>query len=348
MEVNYPSWKRVRDWMAAVEPIGRVPAKPNWKRREPLHGMKSTHDFIEFLRTYLIVMKKVFQNGFVASPNFLWTQDYSVSEKTAAAVQNQDSELQLNFIESKYGGHIIGGTFSTYIELFQRAAERLLLALPSVAPRSKRPSLLRQQAKEVIESSVFGVFIPADAKTVDAQLLAWATQNGILQQAVLPETFRVLYCTHPLNSRNDSSQRDKVYHLLRQCVLLHEHFHAILEAGIAANGQTAIGPVDKMNWSKVVPLNESLAVWMELHFVRKHGHLVGSPEEVDEVSRALWAYIKSSDYPNWPYSGAEWIEELYNREQGISNIRTLIQQLRDNPVKAHQEFDKAIDTYRIK
>jgi hypothetical protein len=181
--------------------------------------------------------------------------------------------------------------------------------------------------------------VSSDAANVDMQLLSWATNKGVMQQSVLPETSRVLYCTHPSYTKIGNPGTDNVSLVLQQCVLVHEHFHAILETGTCSNGQPAVGLTDAVAWEKGTLLNESLAAWMELHFVRQHGHLLGTPEEIDEVKSALWAYFSCGDYPAWPYAGAELIEALYS-QQGISTVRSLIQRLRDDPANAWKEFNE--------
>src|SRR5207249_6187757 len=125
--------------------------------------------------------------------------------------------------------------------LFHRVAQQIISLLPAVTPRSKKSDLLQKEAQEVVESAVFGAFVPAAASSVDVQLLSSATQNEVLQQAVLPETARVLYCSPP-STTNSSGQSEQKSRALRQCVLLHEHFHAIIETGLSANGKAAAGP----------------------------------------------------------------------------------------------------------
>lgn len=343
IEVIHPSWRRVRDWMAAAEPRRRVPTGPDWTGGQPLPGMDGANDFASFLERYFSVMQLIFREGLAASPNFQWTQRYGISEEAWVAIQNQDTDLDLTGTPRESWGvgtftYYVGGTLSHFVELFRRAAERLLLALPGVTPRTKRPRVLMRQASEVIESSVFGVFVPAGAAKVDSQLLSWATQNGVMQQAVLPATPRVLYCTRPSHAPVDDAIQAKVGLALRQCVLIHEHFHAILETGVTAHDQTPGGWSAANALSKATSLNESLAAWAEWHFVRRHGRLLGDPGDVQQLTISVWAYLVCGDYPAWPYRGAERIEAIYV-QRGIGAVRTLIHRLRQDPVNAQREFD---------
>ena len=339
IEVLHPSWRRVRDWMAAAERRQRIPRGPDWVEASPLPGISANQNFREFLKAYLDVMKAVFQEGLARSPHFPWSQgNYGISEKAWKVIQQQDAELGIALTRSESWGQVIGGSFDSFVELFQRTARRLLSLLSEVPPRHKRATVLRQTAQVVTESSVFGVFIPTGASGADSQLLSWAVQNGLMQQAVLPETNRVLYCTHASEGEVDSGGTVEVQRILRQCTLLHEHFHALMETGVSADGQLARGPADKPAWSGATGLNESLAVLIELHFLRQHGHLIGSADDVKTAFNSLWAYIRCGEYPAWPYRGAEKLEELY-LQHGIAAVRSLMSRLRDDPVGAQCELD---------
>ncbi len=76
-------------------------------------------------------------------------------------------------------------------------------------------------------------------------------------------------------------------------------------------------------------LNEALAVWAELHFVRGDA----------TMEQLVWDYIRAGEYPDWPYAGASRIESLYT-SAGIDAVRQLIGQLRDTPELAQRDFDR--------
>ncbi len=334
IELLHPSWRRCRDWIGGAQPRRRVPAGRDWIDREGLPRMEATFGFREFLREYFSIIKDVLHVALLNANNFSWEQRYSVPGNAWDSIQERDPDLRLHLTRSDVDGHLIGGSFGDYVALFDRAAERLLLALPKAESRLERSGILEWQAGAIIESAVDGSFVPAGAVDVDSDLLSWATRQEIPQQSVLPATSRVLYCTRP----GRSQERLRVRRLLRMCVLLHEHFHAIIETGSSWDVIGTPGLADASRLSSAIALNESLAVWVEWHYVRQHGGLRNSACDVDEVKRALWAYIRCGDYPNWPYRGAERIESMYSRD-GIGSVRSLIYRLRADPVSAQHDFD---------
>ena len=127
-------------------------------------------------------------------------------------------------------------------------------------------------------------------------------------------------------------------HVLERCTLVHEHFHAILETGIGGDSLPARGAGDPSAWERAAPLNEALAAWMELQYVRRYAPWLGTPDESSALQTALWAYIRSGQYPEWPYHGAERIELLFERG-GIDAVRNLVLSLRDDPLLALQTFE---------
>lgn len=339
IEVIHPQWRRVRNWLIGVQSKHRLPQRRGRSGVAIPAAMKSSYNFCEFIAAYCSIMETIFREGLRASPSFSWAQHYGIKPEIWAATQDKIEDLNISLIRSESYGEVIGGSFKQYIDLFHRVAQQIISLLPAVTPRSKKSDVLQKQAQEIVESAVFGAFVPAAASNVDVQLLSWATQNEVLQQAVLPEVARVLYCNGPSTvNLAGPAQRSRA---LRQCVLLHEHFHAILETGLSVNGKTATGSTDAAAWSRATPLNESLAAWMEWHFVRQHGDLIASREEKDEVLKSLWAYVCCGDYPVWPYRGAERIEAIYT-ETGIDAVRSLIHRLRANPVSTQAEFDNSI------
>lgn len=114
-------------------------------------------------------------------------------------------------------------------------------------------------------------------------------------------------------------------------VLVHEHFHSALASGIDRNGHTPLGPQRQDEWETATKLNESLAAWVERHFFRQ------DPEMLEHID----AYIRSGEYPSWPYRGAETIESVY-RQGGLPTVRGWIQFVRDDPVNAQREFDQRV------
>ena len=71
-----------------------------------------------------------------------------------------------------------------------------------------------------------------------------------------------------------------------------------------------------------------MAAWAERHFFRNNEIMFANVSE----------YIRSGQYPDWPYSGAEKVEEIY-KNQGLKGVRVLINQLREDPQLAQETFD---------
>ena len=111
--------------------------------------------------------------------------------------------------------------------------------------------------------------------------------------------------------------------------LIHEHFHAILATGTDKQGNASWAAKNWDEWQKGDLLNESLAAWVERHFFRDNETMFANITE----------YIHSGSYPDWPYSGAERIEEIY-KNQGLPGVRALIHRLREDPHFAQEIFDE--------
>jgi hypothetical protein len=124
--------------------------------------------------------------------------------------------------------------------------------------------------------------------------------------------------------------------------LVHEHFHAILETGLDSTGRAAAGIADTNAWNQAAPLNEAVAAWMELEFLRRYPRWLGTPEEIEAARAALWAYVRAGPYPAWPYRGAERIEAIYNCG-GTDAVRNLVLLLRDDPLAAMRSFEEIAD-----
>ena len=52
-----------------------------------------------------------------------------------------------------------------------------------------------------------------------------------------------------------------------------------------------------------------------------------------EMEELVWSYMKRDEHPDWPYAGAEWVEEVY-QEHGLDGVRAIISGLRDDPEAA--------------
>ena len=81
-------------------------------------------------------------------------------------------------------------------------------------------------------------------------------------------------------------------------------------------------------WERATALNEALAAWFQRHFFRDNL----------EMFQILTDYIQAGDYPDWPYRGAETVEDIY-LQKGMGAIRELVGRLRRDPESAQVRFD---------
>lgn len=122
-----------------------------------------------------------------------------------------------------------------------------------------------------------------------------------------------------------------------QSVIIHEHAHAIFAEGIGEHGRASLADMDKDGWKAAKRLNESLAEWAELHFFREDA----------EMLDIAWEHATSGQYPQWPYQGALVVEKIYQEREkrggrGVEAVRELIREMRRNPKKAQEDFEKRL------
>ncbi len=65
------------------------------------------------------------------------------------------------------------------------------------------------------------------------------------------------------------------------------------------------------------------------------------------MAARIGAYIRSDEYPNWPYRGAELIEREY-ADGGVPAVRAWMQHLRDDPANAQVEFNRRWNTFKAR
>jgi len=298
-EFIYPSWRRVRDWMVA----------------EDVNGFKKDANFNSFLNAFFDIIKGIFNDSLASYKSIPWLQYYKFEEAGWNIIQSQYTGISdLAIIYSNNKPDRIEGDFSQYLRLFE-VAVRHVLQKPNPA------------AAVVMESALFGAYVPEGNDQADLPLLTWAAKHHISQQMILPESAKVLFCTRDINQEDAA-----INSLLQQCVLVHEHFHAILEKGIDPNGNTA----NLLNWQAAMPLNESLAVWTELYYLAQLGDSV----IIEKVQQAMHAYITHGDYPSWPYRGAEKVMRIFEKG-GLKAVVELIHSLRQDAVATQKAFDLA-------
>jgi hypothetical protein len=327
LEALYPSWQRARDWLYVRD----------------VSSMTSDLTFNGFMRAYLDVMNGLFEYGDRLAPGFEWEGKYSIPESAWREVEVTDADLRLSGERPTWGNGdkvCMSGPFADYVRLFRRCGERLFDALGQTELPHRVPLHIQRITAALIETAAYGIFAPGSVADVDARLAEWAVHNHVLPQATLPGTPRVLFCTDVLAASYSDTDTGRASQFLARCVLIHEHFHAILETGLGPDGLPPRGARARRAWGRASSLNESLAAWMELHYVRRHASALGTEEEVGAVQAAIWEYIRSGPFPQWPYGGAERVEALFQKG-GVAAVRELICRLRENPEAAQREFEAA-------
>jgi hypothetical protein len=334
----YPRWRRARDWLS----------------RHGVPRVTPDLDFRQFLAAYFQIMVDLLGEDHRAAGSGR-SLGIRIPQPVWDIVSPAASDLRLtampfrSYRTSAPPKVMLSGPFSDSSILLTRGAERLLSALGKLSPRSATTPGAVSPSKWLIEASTYGIFAPAGADDVDARLAEWAVRNHALPQATLPGWARVLLCTRQLAALGAEPSADGSgpgleppdRRLLTRCVVIHEHFHAIVETGIDPDGEPPLGPRDRDAWSSATRLNESVAAWMEWHYLDRLAALPGAGPEVVTAKLAVEAYVRSGPYPQWPYRGAERVEALFRRG-GIDAVRDLIHRLRTTPAAAQQGFDEVV------
>jgi hypothetical protein len=185
----------------------------------------------------------------------------------------------------------------------------------------------------------YGIYAAADCPSTDEELCRWAQRNGVAANLTQPESPRVLFCLGPRERFERKlalepglkSTPTAVAARFQTAVLIHEHFHAIVETGHGSQPTFFNKPSFRQALKEASRLNESLAVWMELHYARDDEDLRG----------IVLRYMSAGHYPHWPYAGAAEIEAQY-QERGVEVVREWIERLRNDPVGAVSAFDLAV------
>lgn len=315
--IAYPHWRRTRDCLAAK------------------HGLRTSDGlgFTDFVADYLRILLSIPQYWLHCGLDLSWTSGYEIGAEQASRVGPRISTWNIDGLSlrwSKDGKLGFSGSLQAYTQLLQRASQQLVAALRQASAGCGSP---KTGADEIVDVATYGIFLPQDAGAADQALLAWAVRNGLPSQLALSGTPRVLFRAEA------EADVPPVRRLLQQCTLVHEHFHAILETGLDPSLATAHAPLaDADAWQRATVLNEALAAWMEIEFLRRHTAALGEPQDVAAAQEAVWAYVRAGDYPAWPYRGAEAIETLH-ATRGIDGVRALLQRMRRDPNGALQEFE---------
>ncbi len=243
-------------------------------------------------------------------------------------IDDEEKEYYSKKGTGKYYYSIVCSEYGRAIGLVGQRLLRIIAAAPTPSGRLRR----------LVQVSVptFGVCVLPSTKA-NAVISAAARSAGLPELVTLPQSTKVLVCRDMVDNvaeelvaagEPETSVMDKSKSLLR-AVLAHEHFHAILAFGLDRLGLSAGAVASRRLWKKGEALNESLAAWVEVHLAREDPWL---SEKID-------GYVKTGEYPTWPYRGAEAIEKLY-QEHGLTAIRELITMFRADPQVAQERFDR--------
>lgn len=276
------------------------------------------------------------QEGLTNLGDFPAACRYPVKKSSWEVVRKEFPELSLKLAIKGLPGRneeevISEGPYSAFVNLYAGAKARLIAILSQYA-RFKTP-LERIFAVQV---PTYGIYVPATAFSSNDRLKRWAFDRGVPTELTFPQSSRVLFCLLAQERFEKETERvlaDRRIARQMACdfqrsVLIHEHFHAILETGLDEKRSPANGVKFDEAWREASPLNESLAAWMELHNARQNHDLM----------KLVWSYIQAGTYPQWPYRGAEKVETLF-QEKGMSAVRDLIRSLRRDPESAQAAFD---------
>ncbi len=312
--------------------------QPGWRQiRNELLGLNlgafhSGLSFVGFITTFLKTVHTLMQTGLQNVGDFEYRDGFSIRLESWQLLQKEQPALQLQAepVTDRKGQEVVflKGSFSEFIRVFDEASRRLTEALSQGASMGSPTQQLF-----LVTVPTYGIYAPPDSRTTDEALQQWALKRGVPVQFTLPQSPRVLLCLSArqrfeeqlaLEQDNDSAELAKLFQL---CTLIHEHFHAILAIGLDSNRALASGS-QLASWQTASPLNESLAVWMELHFAREN----------PKLTDLIWSYIRAGSYPDWPYRGAEYIENLY-QEKAMEAVRELITEMRQRPEAAQAKLN---------
>jgi hypothetical protein len=201
----------------------------------------------------------------------------------------------------------------------------LVQNLPQEAVGGDEPDWNEQQATNyfVKNARLYGCYY-ARAETPSPSLppeVAFLNQqSGVVFVAVSP----LLEQAEEVSKLYSKISSHDLFVKMLTSVLLHEHFHAIVNEGIPERLSPA-------NHSAEKAVEESLAEWVELDFFR-HDPL---------MYQWITAHASSGVFPTWPYAGALKIERLAVSEKLPRRLALrMIRALRKDSRKAAIKFNK--------
>jgi len=336
-EVSYYNspLQRMDEWFGGV-------VDPAWREmRDELGKLKfdefdSNTDYLSFISKCLETIHRMLEEGLSNLGDSPAACGYPIKKNSWYLLTNVLPVSRLTWTTQKHSFRdedevITEGPYSEFVKLYAEAKDRLINIL---SQRAKFKTQLERIF--AVQAPTYGIFVPANSIPTDDGLKRWAFDRGVPTELTFPQSARVLFCLmaqerFEKETATVIADRRMALQMARdfqRSVLIHEHFHAILETGLDDKRSSAKGVKFEEAWRVASPLNESLAAWMELQNARQNR----------ELMEFVWSYIRAGTYPQWPYRGAEKIETLYQKK-GIDAVRDLIRSLRRDPESAQVAFD---------
>ncbi len=289
--------------------------------------------FVNFISTFLSTVRMLLQEGLRNLGNFEFQSNYAIKQESWQLLQKELPTLQLRIGKTRTDWRgtnelYIAGRFSADVQVFDKISTELTEMLSRIA-RLASPT----QRLFLITVPTYGIYAPPNSLATDQSLQQWALKRGVPTRFTLSQSPRVLLCLDARQRFEEQlahehlNDQTELARLFQCCILIHEHFHATLAIGLDSDRALAAG-AQSASWQAALPLNESLAVWMELHFAREN----------PKLRDLVLSYIQAGAYPDWPYRGAEYIEDLY-QEKGLEAVRELIAEMRQHPEAAQAKLD---------
>ncbi|AKJ10148.1 hypothetical protein ABB07_08965 [Streptomyces incarnatus] len=300
------------------------------------------NSFLAYAESFLGLMREFASRAIQLADDGVFENGYWVSGQSIRWVQRKFPETITETAEKKRGNdpaqpvlYSWSLTRSGYLRLLTDLSNRALRLLRE--PARNRPSLLKTSAL------TFGAYTHGGGQDT-ARIQQAASRNGVPDFAIPTAGPKVLICANAFDRlvaslMSDGLEHDAAHQHAEKfllATLVHEHLHAALAIGLDENGQTSPSARNANEWRQARNLNESLAAWASLDFSRDDLGLFD----------ACWEYIQRDTYPQWPYRGAERIEEMF-QEQGPAALRSLIRLLREDPEVAQRRFDTALSASTV-
>ncbi|MEW4530611.1 TIR domain-containing protein [Maioricimonas sp. JC845] len=264
----------------------------------------------------------------------------SISGQTRSLMEHEIAKWGFQSESDRYSNSksVLSGTIDSLCQMTRAVIPRLrrllhvLLSETLYASDGNTVSPVGKLLTELVPT--FGVYLDGGNGDADATLRRWAIAHGLAPELTLSGQPRVIISLDTLRraasklSDEGVASPSHAANMVQKLVLVHEHFHAILESGVDSARRTAMSASNRERWRMATGLNESLAVWMELELSRN-----------DTVIREwVLEYARNGEYPSWPYAGAERIEHVFEGG-GLDAVRDYVTAIRDDCLTAQQEFD---------